>query len=235
MKDATTPNDLSPGIDSRAQFILDYDVSHETAMHFDRYAALLAQWQTRMNLVAPSTLPQIWTRHFADSAQLFPLLPPEAKILVDIGSGAGFPGLVLAILAKAANRPIHVHLVESIQKKALFLQAVVDDLGLPVTVHATRTEQMHGLKADIVTARALAGLPELFRLVQPFYRSATRLLLLKGARAAEELTSAGSHWQFSCVQRSSRTDPHGMILDITALKFKTGLRQGKKRLPVERA
>ncbi|MBP7252130.1 MAG: 16S rRNA (guanine(527)-N(7))-methyltransferase RsmG [Alphaproteobacteria bacterium] len=213
-----TQTELPPGISEREKFLLDCAVSREGAASFDDYAALLAEWQQRMNLVAPSTLPHIWHRHFADSAQLYKLLPASAVCVVDIGSGAGFPGLVLAIMAQAEGRAIAVHLVESIQKKAQFLRAVALQLKLPVTVHAERAEALRGIAADVITARALAPLEEILPLAKNFARLETILLLLKGARAEEELTSAKQSWHFKHAIIPSRSDPSGKVLRIEKLQ-----------------
>lgn len=220
---------LSPDNIGRESFLLDFAVTRETAAQFDRYASLLTEWQSRMNLVAPSTLPIIWQRHFYDSAQLFPLLPKAARTLVDIGSGAGFPGLVLALLAQMHGRALSIHLVESIQKKAAFLRHVAAELALPVTIHAQRTESLTGLRADLITARAVAPLPELFRLCQPLLGAETQLLFLKGRSVQEELTKAQTSWHFDCRQRPSRTvaagtdesEGQGVILRISHLRFIT--------------
>ncbi len=222
---------LSPESSARESFLLDFNVTRETAAQFDRYAALLAEWQTRMNLVASSTMPAIWQRHFYDSAQLWPLLPKTAHSLVDIGSGAGFPGLVLALLAQMHQRPLDIHLVESIQKKAAFLRHIVQEFSLPVTVHPQRSESLSGLRADVITARAVAALPDLFRLCQPLLGADSQLLFLKGRTVRDELTKARESWQFDCRQRPSQTpdadggdsrgEGQGMILQISNLRFIT--------------
>lgn len=185
---------------------------------FDAYAALLADWQQRMNLVAPSTMPHIWQRHYADSAQLYALLPPRAASIVDIGSGAGFPALVLAILAQADKRPLTIHLVESIQKKAQFLRAVAAQLNLPVVIHAARAEKIHGVKADVITARAVAALVDILPLAKNFASLETILLLMKGVRAEEELTIAKQAWHFKHAIIPSRTDASGRILQLEKLQ-----------------
>jgi len=131
-------------------------VSRETRERLNTYAELLRKWQRSINLVGPKTLDDLWNRHFVDSAQLLPLIPPTARVLVDFGSGAGFPGLVLAILGMA-----EVHLIESDQRKATFLREVARATGTPVTVHAKRIEQVTPFPADIVSARALAPLGDL--------------------------------------------------------------------------
>lgn len=222
---------LSPENPARESFLLDFAVTRETAMQFDRYAALLVEWQNRMNLVAPSTLPNLWQRHFYDSAQLWSLLPKTARSLLDIGSGAGFPGLVLALLAQMHNRPLAIHLAESIQKKASFLRHVAAELVVPVTIHAQRSEALAGLHPDIITARAVAPLPDLFRLSQPLLRPETQLFFLKGRTASEELTKAGESWHFKHRQWPSRTqdagEGQGMILRIENLRFAAPRRQSR--------
>lgn len=213
-----TQTELSPTISDREQFLLDYAVSREGAAAFVAYAALLTEWQQRMNLVAPSTLPHLWQRHFADSAQLYALLPQRAAIIVDIGSGAGFPALVLAILAQADKRPLTIHLVESIQKKAQFLRAVASQLNLSVIIHAERAENIRGVKADVITARAVAALAEILPLAKNFASLDTILLLMKGARAEEELTIAKQAWHFKHAIIPSRTDVTGRILQLEKLQ-----------------
>lgn len=226
-----TQTQLSPSISEREQFLLDYAVSREGAAAFDAYAALLAEWQQRMNLVAPSTLPHIWQRHFADSAQLYALLPDKTDNIVDIGSGAGFPGLVLAIMAQTEKRPLTVHLVESIQKKAQFLRVVATALNLPVVVHAERAEKLRGVKAQAVTARAVAALDTILPLAKNFAALDTVLLFLKGARAEEELTIAKQSWHFKHVIIPSRSDPSGKVLRIEKLQApqRAANESGKRR------
>ncbi|MDX9689672.1 MAG: 16S rRNA (guanine(527)-N(7))-methyltransferase RsmG [Proteobacteria bacterium] len=189
-------------------------VSHETAQaRLTRYADLLKDWSARMNLVAPSTLPQLWQRHLLDSAQLLPLLPRETSCLVDMGSGAGFPGLVLAALGVP-----EVHLIESIGKKARFLEAVAADLSLNIIVHNCRLEAIRGLKADVVTARALTSLPDLLRYAAPFMGPSSVALFLKGEKAPSELTEARKYWTFTCEETPSLTAPTGVVLAICKLK-----------------
>lgn len=177
------------------------------------YGAMLAAWNEKINLVSPSTIPVLWTRHILDSAQLYPLLPPGATRLVDLGSGAGFPGMVLAILGVP-----EVHLIESTGKKATFLKAVAAELAPHVTVHAARIEALHGeLVADMVTARALAPLPDLLPLAAPFLGARGTALFLKGRKAPEELTQARKYWTFSLSTQASLSDPSGVVLSLSAL------------------
>ncbi|MEJ0061911.1 MAG: 16S rRNA (guanine(527)-N(7))-methyltransferase RsmG [Alphaproteobacteria bacterium] len=196
----------------REEFIRAFDVSHETLAQFDRYAAMLAEWQERINLIAPSTLPHIWNRHFYDSAQLLAHIPKDAKTIVDIGSGAGFPGMVLALLGMQG-----VHLIEATQKKAKFLTAVAEELKIPVTVHAARADSALGLRADVMTARAVAPLTDLLPLCRHFRQRHTVILLLKGVQAGEELTKARQAWHFDAETVMSRTSDSGKILILNNL------------------
>ena len=197
---------------------LGINVSRETLQRLETYAALLAKWQAKINLVGPATLPDLWRRHFLDSAQLLPLLPAAGGTLVDLGSGAGFPGLVLAIMTGW-----RVHLVDSDQRKCAFLRQVALDCGAldRVTIHAKRIEQVTGMAADVVTARACAPLGELLELAEPFIGEKGTGLFLKGAQAEEELTQAQRHWTMRLDRRESISDPAGVILIVRNLNRKS--------------
>lgn len=186
----------------------------ETLAKLERYADMLAEWNERFNLVAGSTLPQIWQRHFLDSAQLMNYLPEGTRRLADIGSGAGFPGLVLAILGVP-----EVHLIESITKKANFLRAVAEELKLNVTIHNQRAESIRDLLADVVTARAVTALPELLSLAKPLMGKEATALFLKGQNADAELTEARKYWTFRAEKHLSLSDPSGSVLKISDLKI----------------
>lgn len=199
----------------REAFAADSGVSRETLARLERYAAMLVAMQATMNLVAPSTLDDLWRRHMLDSWQLVPLFPEEARRFVDIGSGAGFPGLVIAIWLRAANRPrAEVHLYESTQKKAAFLQSVSDALDLPAVIHATRAEEARQPAADVVTARACAPLVKLLGYAQPFWGPHTVGFFPKGQRVGEELTEASTSWKIDAIPIPSRSDPSGTILQV---------------------
>jgi 16S rRNA (guanine527-N7)-methyltransferase len=184
-----------------------FKVPRETIHRLDRYAALLAHWQKSTNLVAPSTLPRLWPRHFADSAQIRDLAP-EARLWLDLGSGAGFPGLVVAIL-QTGQPDFRMHLVESNKKKCAFLAEVARETKAPVDIHAMRIEELaesaHSLRPDVVIARALAPLPRLFELVQPFFGPRTRGLFLKGREAEAEIEAAKMTWDFAATLHPSLT------------------------------
>lgn len=194
----------------RAAFAADYGVTGDALGRLDAYAALLADWQTRMNLVAASTLPDVWQRHFADSAQVAALVEAtDATVWLDIGSGAGFPALVLALLC-----PGTFHLVEATTKKCAFLAAAASVLGVGerVVVHNGRIEALRPFAVDLVTARACASLTQLFAWGLPFAARA-RWLLLKGRTAADEVAAAGADFTFNHRLVASRTDPHARIVD----------------------
>src|SRR5688572_4547385 len=194
------------------------NVSRETLMRLETYAALLVKWQAKINLVGPATLPDLWRRHFLDSAQLLPLLPAASSTLVDLGSGAGFPGLVLAIMTDW-----RVHLLDSDQRKCAFLRQVALECGVldRVIIHAKRIEQVTGIAAGVVTARACAPLDELLDLAEPFIGEKGTGLFLKGAQAEEELTQAQRRWTMRLDRRDSISDPAGVILSVTQLKRKS--------------
>jgi len=197
---------------------LGINVSRETLQRLETYAGLLVKWQAKINLVGPATLPDLWRRHFLDSAQLLPLLPAAIGTLADLGSGAGFPGLVLAIMTDW-----RVHLLDSDQRKCAFLRQVALDCGVldRVTIHARRIEQVTGLLADVVTARACAPLGELLDLAEPFIGEKGTGLFLKGAQAEEELTQAQRRWTMRLDRRDSISDPAGKLLIVSQLKRKS--------------
>ena len=171
-------------------------VSRETEARLDRFVALLLQWQQHTNLIAASTEPLIWTRHIADSLQLLDLAP-DAKIWIDLGSGAGFPGLVIAC-ALADTPGVHVHLVESIGKKAAFLREAARVCGAPAIIHAERIADFlkHAPpRIDAVTARALAPLNKLLGEASPLLKKGTIGLFPKGQDVATELTEAAKCWK----------------------------------------
>ncbi|WP_378776559.1 16S rRNA (guanine(527)-N(7))-methyltransferase RsmG [Methylopila musalis] len=193
------------------------DVSRETWTRLDALVAALDRWQAKTNLVAPTTLAQVWTRHVADSAQLVELAPKDARVWVDLGSGGGFPGLVVA--ARLAGRT-DVHLVESNLKKAAFLREAARAMGVAVTVHAVRAEAALGgalPRADVVSARALASLSDLLRLAAPLLKTGAVGLFPKGEKAADELTQAQESWNINASFHSSRTDPAASVIRVEGL------------------
>jgi 16S rRNA (guanine527-N7)-methyltransferase len=199
----------------RNAFAAQFDVSRETLVALDSYAALLADWQARMNLVGPSTLPHLWDRHFADSAQLLGLAG-GGKTWLDIGTGAGFPGLIIATLDPTAC----VTLVESITKKCRFLAEVTVALGLGerITIENRRVETLPRQRFDVITARALAALEQLFDWGLAFAGSGTQWLLPKGARFAEELALAEQRFAFGHRLVPSLTDAAARIVIATGVR-----------------
>jgi len=189
-------------------------VSHETLSRLKLYVGLLEDWNSRHNLVSKTSMAEVWHRHVYDSAQLAPLIPPEAKTLADLGSGAGFPGLVLAILLRDR---LQVTLFEATRKKAEFLQAVAQHLALPVTVRNERIEAAAPESFAVVTARACAPLPALLAYAQNFVSPATVCLFLKGQNLGSELTQARNSWKMTVKEHPSKTHPFGVVLEIRDL------------------
>ena len=186
------------------------NVSRETLDQFAAYLALLEKWQKSVNLVARATLDIAWQRHILDSAQLARYLPAECKTIMDVGSGAGFPGLVLSIMQDAT-----VHLVESDHKKTVFLQTVIRELGLSAIVHNERIESLAPIAPDVITARAFAPLSKAIGLLAPHMQPHTILLLLKGRNVEEELTEMPDYPIMSAITYPSLSDPAGMVLQLT--------------------
>lgn len=197
-------------------FARDTGVPRETLSRLSTHVNLMVERNRDLNLVAPSTMADVWRRHVLDSAQLAPLIPPQATVIVDLGSGAGFPGLVLAIML--SERPgLVVHLIESTQKKCRFLEEVVAATSAPARVHWVRAEQTNDIKADVVTARALAPLDRLLDLAHPFFGPSTIGLFLKGRLLNSELTAATKSWRLAATHIPSRSDPSGIVLRVTGL------------------
>jgi 16S rRNA (guanine527-N7)-methyltransferase len=205
---------MSKGASSRMIF----DVSRETQEKLELLERELRRWQAIKNLVGPATLSQIWDRHIVDSLQLLDLAP-KAKTWVDLGSGAGFPGLVLAIAGQ--ERGLKVHLVESNSRKCSFLRQIARLTNAPATVHEARLEtivpEFVG-KADIVSARALASLTQLLEWTEPMLKAGTIGLFPKGRDAESELTEARKRWTFEADVLPSRTDSEARILRITSIE-----------------
>lgn len=215
-------NDIVP-INDAAAFAARFDVSRETLARLTTYQALLGKWQKAINLVGPATLAQFWQRHAADSAQLLALAPPRAAVWLDLGSGAGFPGLVLAMMLAEHHPEAHVHMVESDRKKVNFLRTVLRDTGIEASVHHARIEALSEDKpdvlaqVDVVTARALASLDDLVGLMAPFVDSSTVALLHKGRDWQDELTACRKNWNMMAEAHVSCTDAAARIVEISQL------------------
>jgi 16S rRNA (guanine527-N7)-methyltransferase len=217
-RDLRTPPDPSELAADRAKvYAANRDfVSRETWERLDRFVALLLERQSVVNLIGPSTAAKVWTRHVADSLQ-FLSLAPSARRWIDLGSGAGFPGLVIAC-ALAGQEGAAVHLVESTQKKAAFLQDCVNALAVPAIVHAMRIEDFvrtNSVAFEIVTARALAPLEKLMSYASPLLKNGAVGLFAKGQDVGAELTAASKSWKIDADLIPSRTDPNGRIVRIT--------------------
>jgi len=206
-------------IDGPESFAEAFRVPRETILRLTRYGELLGHWQKTTNLVGPSTLKDLWSRHFADSAQLRNLAP-AARLWLDLGSGAGFPGLVVAML-QTGTPDFRMHLVESNRKKCAFLAEVVRAVQAPVDIHAMRIEELaeraQSLRPDVVSARALAPLPRLFELAAPFFGEGTRGLFLKGREAEAEIAAARPGWTFDVRLHPSVTAKDSHIVEIAGL------------------
>jgi 16S rRNA (guanine527-N7)-methyltransferase len=195
-------------------------VSRETFEKLIRFESQFRKWAERINLAAPSTLPQLWNRHILDSAQLL-MLAPEVTRWLDLGSGGGFPGAVLAVLLR--DRPgASIDLVESNTKKTAFLKTVLGELQAPARIHVTRIE---ALPADagpfeVVTARALAALPALLELASPWLTTGAKGLFHKGRDYRREVEESRDGWRFDLVEHASAVDRDGVILEISGLRRK---------------
>lgn len=193
------------------------DVSRETLDRLENLLELTAKWNPAINLVSKSTLPDGWDRHIRDSAQLFNLAPTEARNWVDLGSGGGYPGLVIAVLSKELTPERRVTLVESDQRKATFLRQAAQSLGLSVRVIVERAELVEPLNADVLSARALASLTKLCEFAQRHLAPAGIALFPKGAAHAEELALARQSWVFDLAQYPSLTDKTAAILVLSGV------------------
>lgn len=195
----------------------------ERMADLERFRIMLVEANEVMNLVGPDSLPDFWNRHAWDSAQLLDLAG-FARTWADLGAGAGFPGLVLAILLK--GRPdAHVWLIDSLQKRCRFLQTIVDDLALPATVVWGRAEEQ-ALKVDVVTARAVAPMEKLLGYAQPYLSRGAQGLFLKGEKAETELQEAAKSWHVEAELSVSRSDPRGRIVTVRSLRPRGNQQRG---------
>ncbi|MEM9044128.1 MAG: 16S rRNA (guanine(527)-N(7))-methyltransferase RsmG [Pseudomonadota bacterium] len=196
----------------------DLTVSRETLERLRAYEALLLKWTQRINLISRHTRQDVWRRHIIDSAQLYPLIRSKSGSWLDLGSGGGLPGVILAILTAEGGRPAHIHMVESDTRKASFLAHVCRELALPATVHAERIERLTPFPVGLITARALASVDQLLSYSVPFTEPSTQILLLKGEKAHSELTAARQTWHSDIEVFESRMDPTGRILSLSNVR-----------------
>ncbi|UFX45304.1 16S rRNA (guanine(527)-N(7))-methyltransferase RsmG [Bradyrhizobium sp. 41S5] len=219
MAPAPQSAELSVSAKDKAAALALTPVSRETEARLDRYVALLLEWQAKTNLVAPSTLANLWTRHVSDSLQLLSLAP-SAKSWVDLGSGGGFPGVVLAC-ALAETPGARIHLVERIAKKAAFLREAIRVTASPGTVHLAdigdTVDRIAG-PIDCVTARALAPLHQLIGFAEPWVKKDAKALFLKGQDVEAELTEATKYWNIEPKLHSSRTGGQGWIVELGSIE-----------------
>ena len=199
---------------SEENFASAFDVSRETIAQLAQFERLLRKWNPAINLVSRATLGDLWHRHFADSAQIYQHVDEKHTSWLDFGSGAGFPGLVVAVLAKENRPDLAVTLVESDHRKAAFLLTVANTLGLNVSVKIGRIEEMGGESADVISARAVASLEQLLIWAHPHAHDSTVLLFPKGISYESELTAARKHWHIEAKVIPSVTDSGAVILRI---------------------
>ncbi|WP_376876060.1 16S rRNA (guanine(527)-N(7))-methyltransferase RsmG [Albirhodobacter sp. R86504] len=203
--------------DSEREFELALNVSRETIERLKVYETLLKKWNPRINLVSSSTLDTIWSRHFLDSAQIFGLVP-DFNHWADLGSGGGFPGLVIAILAADRPSPPKVTLVESDLRKSAFLSTVAREIGLNVDVRAERIETIYPLRACVLSARALAPLDKLLEFTDLHLKADGVAVFPKGGQWRAELAEAQTHWEFELATHNSKTESAAAILTIKGVK-----------------
>tara|TARA_R110002051_G_scaffold38640_5_gene82021 strand:+ start:26996 stop:27607 length:612 start_codon:yes stop_codon:yes gene_type:complete len=190
------------------------NVSRETMARLEDFAALTIKWNPRINLVARSTLTDLWSRHIVDSAQIFQYAPTGAKHWVDIGSGGGFPGIVVAAMGAELCPEMQFTLIESDQRKATFLRTAARELKLNISVLADRIEQVPPQNADILSARALSSLQDLFPLISRHLAPGAHSILPKGRSFAEEISAAEQNWRFELDAHPSMTEPDARILVV---------------------
>ncbi|MEJ6403306.1 16S rRNA (guanine(527)-N(7))-methyltransferase RsmG [Yoonia sp. 2307UL14-13] len=190
------------------------DVSRETLDRLIHFSNAVEKWTKKINLIAPGTIHTLWERHVIDSAQIFAIIPNKPRQWLDIGSGGGFPGLVIAILAKQHMPSMKITLIESDQRKTVFLRSVARDLDLPCSVIAQRIEKVPAINADIVSARALTSLLTIMPLLHRHLEPDGTALLHKGKRYRDEIAVASKSWSFDLEDHPSLTDPDARLLAI---------------------
>ena len=190
-----------------------YNVSRETKEKIEAYKTLVLEWNCKFNLISKSSVEHIWERHILDSVQLYKYIRPTDKILLDLGSGAGFPGMVLAIMAEQLNPELSINLVESIGKKTLFLNAVKNELKLNVNILLDRIENIFFFFFDFIFSKLLDY-------SKPFCRTETNLIFPKGEHWADEIETAQKQWYFKYKAENSATDKLGKVLYISELRRK---------------
>ncbi len=206
---------MSGGISSTTE--TDPALGETSRLRLEIFISILEKWNPAINLVSPASLAAVWDRHVADSVQVLQLCPPDAQHWVDLGSGGGFPGMVVAILAADRYPNLGVTLVESDQRKAVFLRTVSAETGVGVNVIAERIEKTKRLDADVVSARALAPLAQLCGYADRHLNRGGTALFMKGAHALAEIDEARQAWKFSLTVHPSTTEPTATILKLLEL------------------
>ena len=201
-----------------------YNVSRETFLKLKKYELLLNEWQSKINLVSKNSLVDAWNRHFLDSVQLIKYIPKTAKIMFDFGSGAGFPGMVLAAILNQQLPNLKVNLVESIKKKTLYLNTVREECSIDVNIINERIENLQKTSADVITSRAMCNLSDLLKYTYPFTKKNTTMIFPKGKTYQIELNNAKKFWNFSCQVEANEVCEEGVILIIKNLSAKKGVR-----------
>ncbi|NDW54373.1 16S rRNA (guanine(527)-N(7))-methyltransferase RsmG [Aliiroseovarius sp. PrR006] len=199
---------------NHAEFQRHIDVSRETFERLEAYVALMKKWNSAINLVSPSTISEIWTRHILDSAQIYGLAPENPNIWCDLGSGGGLPALVVAIMAKEANPDLSVICIESDLRKATFLRTAARELDLNLSVRSERIEKTEPQDADVLSARALASLDALCGFAERHLKPGGVAIFPKGENYQQEIDEALENWSFQLDTYSSKTHPHAVILKI---------------------
>lgn len=200
------------------------DVSRETFLKLKTYEASLKEWQDKFNLVSKNSLADAWNRHFLDSVQLIKYIPKSAKIMYDFGSGAGFPGMVLAILANEKIPNLQINLVESIKKKTLYLNTVQKICSVKVNIINDRIENLAKIPADVITSRAMCNLTDLLKYAYPLTKKDTIMIFPKGKSYASELDNAKKVWNFSYKVETNEVCEDGVVLIIKNLSAKKGVK-----------
>ncbi len=204
--------------------VVENSVSRETFELLKAYETSLHEWQKKFNLVSNSSLEDAWNRHFLDSIQLFKFIPKEAKSLCDFGSGAGFPGMVLAVMAKEKTPYLKVSLIESIKKKTLYLKEINKITEANAEIINDRIENISAQPFDVITSRAMASLKDLLNYTKKFFGKKTVCIFPKGKSYAEEIAEAKKFWNFDCEVVPSETSGEGVILIITNLSAIKGVK-----------
>ncbi|UNF43827.1 16S rRNA (guanine(527)-N(7))-methyltransferase RsmG [Bartonella krasnovii] len=211
---------MNLSIEQKYQLLSDVvpSVSRETMENLMQFETLIMQWNKHINLISSSTIPLLWTRHILDSAQIYPLYS-DLLHWCDLGSGGGFPAIVIALFMKE-KKTGHIDLIESNGKKVSFLRTVIAEFDLPATVYHHRIEDVYKkiVKPEVITARGLASLDELLRLIFPLFTQKTIALLQKGRDYSTEIENASANWQFDLLKHKSKIDENSVILEISHLR-----------------